>query len=134
MSRNLKGRLEKLEEHTFPSDLADWPIEDQVEDVIEALYIHRIAGTVQLVTDRQLQLVDTLVSQGDLPEWVRGYFERMDPEEQPARERWLHANWQASKERREYWEHYFSEEQVRARREESERRDRELLARNRGEG
>ncbi len=103
-------------------------------DLLEALHLHRIAGTVQLATDRELRLVDALISEGVLQEWARGYFERMDPAEQPARERWLHANWPDAKEQREYWERWFSEEQVRARREESERRDRELLARNRGEG
>ena len=134
MGRDLSRRLEKLEEHSLPFDLPDWPIEDQLEDVLEALRIHRIAGTTQLATDRELRLVDTLVSRGELPEWVREYFERMDPAEQPARERWKRANRASMKERREYWREWFSEERVRARREESERRDRELLARNRGEG
>ncbi len=129
----LRHRLEKLEEHALPN-LPDWPIEEQLVDVLEALHIHRIAGTVQLASNRELGLLDTLISEGALPEWTREYFERMGPDEQPAREWWLHANWQASKERREYWERWFSEEQVRARREESRRRDRELLERNRGRG
>ncbi len=133
VSRNLKGRLQKLEEHATPLDLTDWPEEEQVEDVLEALHLHRIAGTQQLATDRELRLVDTLVSEGALSESARDFFERMDPGEQPARERWLRANWQAMKERAEYWRHWFSEDQVSARREESERRDRELLASNRGE-
>ncbi len=130
----LRHRLEKLEEGTTPLDLPDWPLEDQLDDVLEALRIHRIAGTAQLATDREIRLVDALIARGDLPEWAREYFERMDPDEQSARERWLHANWQALKEQREHWRHWFSEEQVRARREDSERRDRELLRRNRGEG
>ncbi len=134
MSRDLNRRLEKLEVNATPLDLPDWPIESQLDDVLEALHIHRIAGTAQLATDREIRLVDALISEGVLREWARGYFERMDPAEQPARERWLHANWPAAKERREYWRRWFSEEQVRNRREESERRDRELLARNRGEG
>ncbi len=130
----LRRRLEKLEEGATPLALPDWPIEEQLDDVLEALRVHRIAGTAQLATDREIRLVDALISEGVLQEWARGYFERMDPAEQPARERWLHANWPAAKEQREYWRHWFSEEQVRARREESERRDRELLERNRGEG
>jgi len=134
VSRNLKGRLEKLEEHTLPPDLPEWPEEEQIVDVLEALRIHRIAGTAQLATDRELRLVDTLIAQGDLPAQARDYFTRMDPDEQPAHERWLHANWQAMKERREYWRRWFSEDEVRARHEESERRDRELLKCNRGEG
>ncbi len=134
MGRDLSRRLEKLEEGAAPLDLPDWPEEEQIVDLLEALHLHRIAGTVQLGTDRELRLVDALISEGVLQEWARGYFERMDPVEQPARERWLHATWQALKEQRKYWERWFSEEQVRARREESKRRDRELLARNRGEG
>ncbi len=130
----LRRRLEKLEEGATPLDLPDWPIEEQLDDVLEALRIHRMGGTVQLATDRELRLVDALIARGDLPEWAREYFERMDPEEQPARERWLHAIWPAAKEQRERWDHWFSEEQVQARREESKRRDRELLRRNRGEG
>ncbi len=139
----LRRRLEKLEEGVTPLDLPDWPIEDQLEDVLEALRIHRIAGSAQLATDREIRLmamacsgeeITGFVGIEDLPEGVCEYFERMDPAEQPAREMWLHASWQALKEQREYWRHWFSEEQVRARREESERRDRELLERNRGEG
>ncbi|MDP9485596.1 MAG: hypothetical protein M3Q49_07370 [Actinomycetota bacterium] len=143
MGRDLSRRLEKLEEGAAPLDLPDWPIEDQLDDVLEALRIHRIAGTAQLATDREIRLVAMACSGEeitghvrveDLPEGVREHFERMAPDEQPARERWLHANWQALKEQREHWRHWFSEEQVRTRREESKRRDRELLARNRGEG
>lgn len=140
MGRDLSRRLEKLEEDALPSDLPERPIEDQLDDVLEALRIHRIAGTAQLATDRELRLVASACSGEevtgdvrveDLPEGVREHFERMDPDEQPARERWLHANWSAAKERREHWRRYFSDEQVRARREESKRRDRELLERNR---
>ncbi len=134
MSRDLNRRLERLEVNALPLDLPDWPEEEQIVDLLEALHLHRIAATVQLATDRELRLVDALISEGVLQEWAQGYFEKMDPEEQPARERWLHATWQALKEQREHWRHWFSEEQVRARREESKRRDRELLARNRGEG
>ncbi len=135
MSRGLSRRLAKLEEDATPfADLTDWPLEDQLDDVLEALHIHRIAGTTQLCTAREIRLVDALISEGVLREWARGYFERMDSEQEFAREMWLHANWQALKEQRERWRLWFSEEQVRARREESERRDRELLARNRGEG
>ncbi|HEV8045895.1 MAG TPA: hypothetical protein VGP38_11980 [Rubrobacter sp.] len=72
-----------------------------------------------------------LVGVDDLPEGVREYWERMETSEQPERERRSYEGWPAAKERREYWRHSFSDEQVRARSEESKRRDRELLERNR---
>jgi hypothetical protein len=67
----------------------------------------------------------------DLPEGVREYWARLDPKEQPGRDERLYREWPAAKERREYWRHYYSDEQVRARSEEVRRRDRELLERNR---
>ena len=63
MSR-LNKRLERLEERTLPLDLPDWPIEDQVIHVVEALHLHRIAGTVQLASDREIHLVATLIAEG----------------------------------------------------------------------
>ncbi len=140
VGKDLSRRLERLEENALPADLPEWPVEDQIDDVLEALRVHRMGGTAHLATDRELQLV-AMVCSGeevagevrpeDLPEGVREHFERMSSDEQPARERWLHANWSAAKERREHWRCYFSDEQVRARREESKQRDRELLERNR---
>jgi hypothetical protein len=70
----------------------------------------------------------------DLPEGVREYWARLDPKEQPERDERLYREWPAAKERREHWRHYYSEEQVRVRLEETRRRDRELLERNRGRG
>ncbi len=40
-------------------------------------------------------------------------------------------DWPVEEERRKYWEHYYSKEQVRAREDESKRRDIEFLQRNR---
>ncbi len=66
----------------------------------------------------------------DLPEWASKHFERMSPDKQAERERWLFENrvvpfesWREGARRHE--------ERVRARREESRRRNRELLERNR---
>lgn len=139
---NLRRRLEKLEEGARPERrLADWPLEDQMEDVLSALQVHRWGGTKQLATDRQIRLMGILCAMReldgdsgeyrfpsgltvtltpdensdsglrvdaprpirveDLPEDVGRYFERMDPADQPERERWLHETWRRRKEQRE---------------------------------
>lgn len=69
----------------------------------------------------------------DLPEGVRKHFERMDPGRQAERERFLYGDrYRAAEHRRRmrHWELHGEEEQC-MRREESKRRDRELLERNR---
>lgn len=126
----MQRRLNKLEELATPygtSPLAafpDWPFDDQAEDMLNALLLHRCAGSVQLCTDREINVLGILhaffrlpddeeehrmasgavvsltrngpqfdislsnnVSIEDLPKSVQRYIKRIDPDEQPARER-----------------------------------------------
>ena len=141
--KRLLARLEDLEARAVGADpfrdFPDWSIEDQVEEVRDALRLHRIASTAQLATDRQIHLMGLLcareelpggegehrfpsgvvvswsnngdetwkvsasgyVSIEDLPEGVREHFKRMDPVEQPERERWLYADRHRAREHRE---------------------------------
>ena len=168
-SSGIRRRLEALEAHRAPAsrDFPDWPIEDQFDDVVDALRVHKAGGTAQLATDRQIHLMGLLCARDnlpggfgehrfpsgavivwidnedgtvdvgasgyvrveDLPDGVREYWERMDPDEQPDRERWLYEGRHAAKDRREKARGY--EERVRAFEEKSRQRDRELLERNR---
>jgi hypothetical protein len=174
LSRDIQRRLSRLETNAASEESTalgamppDWPLEDQIEAVLDALRLHRIAGTKQLATDRQIHLMglacvaDALGEEGgehaffsglivaltpdadggfrvdaprlirveDLPEGVREHFERMDPAEQPERERWLYEHRHASNQHRErVWG---AEERMHAYSAESRRRDRELIERNR---
>lgn len=72
----------------------------------------------------------------DLPEWVRGYVERMDPAKQFERDRWLYADRHRAREHRELimkWEAdgAFEPSKEAQRSEEARRKDREFLNRNR---
>lgn len=143
MSRGMQRRIDRLEElagsyETSPlAAFPDWPLDDQAEDMMEALLLHRCAGSVQLCTDREINVLGILhafyrlpdgegdhqmtsgavvsltrngpqfdislsgdVSAEDLPEDVQKCIERMDPDEQAARERWLYEHRDHSRERR----------------------------------
>src|SRR5215210_1722173 len=130
----MQRRLNKLEELATPYETSplvafpDWPLDDQAEDMMEALLLHRCPGSVQLCTDREINVLGILhafyrlpggegkyqmasaavvslteagegifdislsgdVSVEDLPEGVQRYIERIDPGQQPVRERWLY--------------------------------------------
>lgn len=135
----LRRRLQKLEGSAGPEEqLPDWPLEEQAQDVMDSLEIHRMGGTKQLATDREINVLGILYAAGelpggmgeyrfrsgvvvtltdngsdtpsaslsgdvsleDLPDEVGRHFERMDPDKQPERERWLHKTWRQRKERR----------------------------------
>lgn len=145
-------RLEALEQlaHPLGSIGDDWPLEDQLDDVMDALRVHRAGDTAQLAADRQIHLMGLLCARDelpngfgehrfpsgtivtwidngdgtadvgasgyvrveDLPDGVREYWERMDPDEQSEREQRLYEGRHAAKERREQARAY--EERLRA--------------------
>ncbi len=70
MAGGLERRLEDLEarEGGNLEEFADWPIEDQLEQVLDALRMHRITDTAQLATDRQIHLMGLLCAREELPD------------------------------------------------------------------
>lgn len=126
-------RLERLKEQ-MPAKWEEvpepWPLEDQLEDVLDYLAFHWSLGPPAVCTDREINLLEAVE---DLPEEVRGHVKRMDPKRQPEREAWLYATWRERKQEREERPERLKrqEEERRARHAESKRRDRELLERNR---
>jgi len=147
---NLEGRLERLEEQRHPAHLSyeDWPLVDQIEDVLCYLKIHVRWGSVAACTDQQLRCLGLLaaswespdkpledlspVALEDLPEGVREHVSRLGLRSQASLSAWLRA--EAGYFVRELEEMPARlaevEAQHRARAEESRRRDRELLERN----
>ena len=148
---SLERRLERLEEQMHPAHLSyeDWPLTDQMEDVFCYLRLHARWDSVAACTDQQLYCLGLIVaawenqdakledlvpaSLSDFPDEVREQVSCIDPRMQSERDAWL---------RKEAG--YFIQEleelparlaeveaQQRARAEESRRRDRELIARNR---
>ena len=110
-----------------------WPAEDQMEDVLDILWDHRCGRYAYQATDRELRLMATAcaaeevtgdVRPEDLPEGVREYFERMDPREQPAGERYLYEKRRLLGEPAVRERVRLHREKVRAFEEESKRRDR----------
>ena len=114
---SLRNRLEKLEvlagdARRGPDGFADWPVDDQLEDVADKLHFfkrfHARAPVRYQATDRELHLLGLLCvanglgeEPGDLPEWAHEHFERMEPEKQPKQDRWLYDNRHYLKEARE---------------------------------
>jgi hypothetical protein len=149
--RSLERRLERLEEQTRSTDLSydDWPLVEQVEDALCYVKLHMRWGSVAACTDRELYCLGLLiaswehpdtppeelspVSLDDFPENVQKHVSRLDPRLQPERDAWLRK--EAGYFVRELEELPARlaeiEEQVRARTEESRRRDREFLERRR---
>jgi hypothetical protein len=80
---------EQMESYIFTLEERGWPVEDQVDDVIQRYRIHRLGGTKQLATDRELYIAEVLVDVDRLPSDALGYFRRMAPEQQAEREAWL---------------------------------------------
>jgi hypothetical protein len=148
---SLERRLERLEEQMHPAHLSyeDWPLTDQMEDVFCYLRLHARWDSVAACTDQQLYCLGLIVaawenpdakledlvpaSLSDFPDEVGEHVSRIDPRMQSERDAWL---------RKEAG--YFVrsleelparlaevEAQQRARAEESRRRYRELIARNR---
>lgn len=142
---SISRRIEALEEQFARREPtvndSDWPLGDQLRDIVQCLRVHRPGGSKQLATDRQIHMagvlcaIEAVGSEGipgehtfpsgrsvsftgksdgqlqveasslipleDLPDGVREYFERMDPDRQPERERWLYENWLKRRDRGE---------------------------------
>jgi hypothetical protein len=71
--KSIGARLERLEEYAqqrqdlpahWPAD--EWPVEDQVEDVLDYLNFHRTFGTVALCTDREINLLGIVAAHEQL--------------------------------------------------------------------
>jgi hypothetical protein len=63
--RGMKRRLKNLEEFATPDEVAtiglpDWPLEEQAKNLLEALLVHRCAGTIQACTDREINVLGIL--------------------------------------------------------------------------
>ncbi len=169
--RGLGRRLERLEDLAggAPGQRGGWPVEGQLEDVLDSLWLHRCGRYVYAATDREIHLMGLLcarwelpegwgehrypsgavvrwiddgeggalieatdpVQVEDLPEGVREYFERMDPTEQPERERKLYERRRLPGEPTARERARLHRERARAFEEESERRDRALIEENR---
>jgi hypothetical protein len=101
--RDLDKRLERLEA-VLPGGgrrLDEWPLEDQLESVVDMLLISKWGRTAYQATDREQDLLDALIEQETISEGARELFTRMNPARQPERERWLAGNWQEAKAWRE---------------------------------
>ena|SRR5215216_6835607 len=147
----IERRLERLEEQMHPAHLSfeDWPLVDQIEDAFCYLRLHARWGSRAACTDQQLYCLGLIVaawenpdakledlvpaSLSDFPDEVREHVSRIDPRMQSERDAWLRK--EAGYFVRELEELPARlaevEAQQRARAEESRRRDRELIARNR---
>lgn len=88
---------------TTPEELEarGWPIEEQIDAVLDHLRVHTAGGSVQVATDREMYIVEELIAAGVLGESARGYFKRMDPAAQPEREEWLFEHRESCKARPE---------------------------------
>lgn len=141
-------RLEELHIGRMRS-YEEWPLEDQIHDAASYLMVHVGWDSVAACTDQQLYCLGmwlaiqehpgtpledlSPVDFSDFPEEVREHVSRIDPRRQPERDAWL-------REEAGYFVRFLEElpaidarvkEEQRARAEESRRRDRELLERNR---
>lgn len=69
---DLQRRLEALEKELSPASadgaFEDWPAEDQLEDILDALRVHRCGGTVYPATDRELSILSGLHAYHELEE------------------------------------------------------------------
>lgn len=80
MSKDIQRRLSRLETNAASGGstalgalVPDWPLEDQAEDLLEALLLHRCAGSVQACTDRQINVLGILHAFYRLPGGVGEY-------------------------------------------------------------
>jgi hypothetical protein len=148
---DLEKRIERLEEERLSAyrQHEDWPLVDQIEDAFCYVKLHARWGSRAACTDRQLLCLgllaaswespDTLledltpVALEDLPDELRRHVSRLDADMQPKRDAWLRS--EAGHYVRELEEMPArlaeAEARQRARAEESRRRDRELMERNR---
>jgi len=91
---NIHKRLERLEKDLGASEPPhEWPVEDQMEALLHTLWLHRLGRSVYQATDRELELLDALVTQEAISEVWQDFCTRMDPARQPERERWLREDW-----------------------------------------
>jgi hypothetical protein len=80
----------QMERYILELEARGWPLDDQFDDVIQSWRIHRLGGSQQVATDRELTILEALIDAEVLDESARDYFRRMDPAEQPEREAWLY--------------------------------------------
>jgi hypothetical protein len=80
LSRDIQRRLSKLETNAALEESTalgaippDWPLEDQAEDLLEALLLHRCGGSAQACTDRQINVLGILHAMYRLPGGVGEY-------------------------------------------------------------
>ena len=98
---SIERRLKRLKEQmpaAWEAVPEPWPLEDQLEAVLDALQIHAWGRSVYQATDREIALLERVE---DLPEEVRRLYERMDPARQPRREHQLYESWESNKRWRE---------------------------------
>lgn len=122
--------MERLEElaGTNLGEREPWPLEDQLASVADHLDFHMTYGTVAPCTDRELGLISGAFPEG-VPERVLEHTRRMDPKLQEERDR---REYEARGDFLPWREHVRKvEEEHRAYAEESKRRDRALLEKNR---
>jgi hypothetical protein len=148
---NLERRLQRLEEQMHPAHLSyeEWPLVEQIEDAFSYVKLHARWDSRAACTDQQLRCLGLLaaawedpnvpleelspVALEDFPDELREHVSRLDSDMQPERDAWLRA--EAGHYVRELEEMpaklAAAKEQQQARAEESRRRDRELVERNR---
>jgi hypothetical protein len=92
---------EQMEAYIFALEDRGWPVEEQIDAVIASWRIHRLGGTKQLATDRQIYIARVLAEVDRLPPHALDYFRRMAPEQQAEREAWLYGRREWAKADRE---------------------------------
>ena len=148
---SLERRIGRLEQETLAArqEYEDWPLVNQIEDAFCYVKLHASFGSVAACTDRQLRCLGLLAASwenpdiplGELspldlehfPAEVREHISRLNADMQPERDAWL----------RQEAGHFVRElegmparlaeieARQRVRAEESRRKDRELIERNR---
>jgi hypothetical protein len=86
LSADLLAALAGPEEQAYRHEANGWPLDWQLDQVAAHYQIHLWGDSVQVATDRELVLVETLIEAGAFPDSARSDFTRMDPKEQPERE------------------------------------------------
>ena len=106
----LEGRLRRLEaanEETTPVywSREEWCVQEQLEEVAYMLSFymkfHADGGVRYSATDREMALFELLCEAWKLDESTQRLFERMHPDQQPDRERWLFEDRHRAKKDRE---------------------------------
>lgn len=69
MARDMAGRIDRLEAlaHAEQEELLSWRPDDQLQDVLEILQVHRWGGSVYPATDREIRILGALHAYQQLP-------------------------------------------------------------------